>query len=811
MTECEPPKPFRPLLRAYSASVRGIVEFILKSGSISSGVSAKNRMQEGIIVHQRIQKRRKKEAAAAGLDYECEYPLKTDILIKDIQFTVDGRADGILIARDGDDIVSVVVEEIKSTGSPVSEISVDPEHWHFAQAKFYAYMFCAQNGISSAGLALIYSEVETEEERRIELQFTFGELEAFVRGMLESYYKWADMELSHKAERGETAKALNFPYNDYRAGQRKLAHAVYKTIVSGKKLFAQAPTGTGKTISSLFPAVKAIGEGLCDKLFYLTAKTVTRQVASDAAERIMAAGCKILSVTLTAKDKICLGGGRCNPFDCPYANGHFDRVNDALWDILTHEQNIVRQSVTAYAEKHVVCPHELVLDASLFADLVIGDYNHVFDPKAGLKRFFGENVKRAGDYVFLIDESHNLPDRAREMFSAQIYKQDFLFMKRYLSERSKPLAKLAGKINTALLDMKKRYMDGKKELCCAINLDEIYKWIIDFAEKADLWLSQSEEGPDFERGIEIFFRMLDFARVYEHYDESYSTLFEDKNGEFSVRLFCVDPSGQLAEAEKKARSTIFFSATLTPLSYFVDILGGDGEDNIVRMNSPFPRENLGLIINNGISTKYRDRESSYAAVADNLMGMVCAKKGNYFAFFSSYEYMKRVREIFTSLQHNCEIAEQEQNMDDDRREGFLAEFRKERGHSFIAFAVMGGLFSEGIDLPGELLSGAAVVGVGLPLISFEREVISGYYDQKNGRGCGFDYAYVYPGMNKVMQAAGRVIRTEHDLGVVLLIDKRFSTGQYKEMYPWEWGHYIETSAPAPVLEGFWKNAGENHG
>jgi Rad3-related DNA helicase len=786
-----------------TVSVREMVEFILRRGDIDNRYQSAISPQEGTRLHTRLQKKRAKEALLNDFDYEKEVFLAHTFEIDGFSFTVEGRADGVI--RSGE---TVAIEEIKSTLAPPEAIEKDETHWHWAQAKCYAFMLAAREKFEKISVRLTYIHVDSFDTASLETEYAFAEIRIFFMDLTAQYFQWAAMDYERKRRRNTAIKQTDFPHDSYRAGQRDFAVAVYQTIRQQKKLFAQAPTGTGKTISVLFPAVKAVGEGLADKIFYLTAKTITRQTAEDAAALLNEKGAETAFITLTAKEKICFcDKTNCNPVDCAYARGHYDRVNHAVWDIITSESCIKRQIVEDYANRHMVCPHEFQLDITLWTDMIIGDYNYVFDPKAQLKRFFADKPREK--YLFLIDEAHNLVDRSREMYSETLYKSDFIKLKKELKTIDPVLSKISGKINKYLLEMKKTYFADEKIVISKDEPNDLYYLLRDFSEKMDLFLGRRIAEPS-DYLLEKYFQILDFITISEFFSDRYVVFMENSREDFSVKLLCLDASEILAEIQKKAVASVFFSATLTPLTYFKDVLGGNDTDFRVRITSPFQKEKLCLIVENRISTKYKSREASYDRIAESLQTMIAAKKGNYFVFFPSYAYLEKVYDRFLDLSPETETIVQTQGMAEEDRESFLRNFTENNEKTLLAFAVMGGIFSEGIDLKGERLSGAAIVGVGLPLITPERDTIAEYYNQAREHSLGFEYAYVYPGMNKVLQSAGRVIRTESDIGVVLLIDDRFISARYLELFPPEWADYKKASGIGDIgsfLADFWLTAG----
>ena len=770
-------------------SIRSLVEFVLRSGDLDSRFVGTNRILEGTRSHQKIQK-------SSGSTYSPEVSLSLTVEIQGFLITLEGRADGI-ISDDG----GIVIDEIKSTTRPLEHIdeAYNPMHW--AQVKCYAHIYSVQNKLENISVQLTYFQLDTEETKRIRKSFNAIELEAFFYELVEEYVAWASLTKAWAVQRNSSIKEMSFPFSSYRKGQRELAVAVYKTITHEKKIFVQAPTGIGKTISTLFPAVKAMGEGHVSKIFYLTAKTITRQAAEEAFEKMRNQGLLFKTVTLTAKDKVCFNkGSGCNPELCEYARGHFDRVNEALIDVLKNQNNLTRDIIEAYAMKHRVCPFEYSLDLALWVDCIICDYNYVFDPRVYLKRFFLNNK---GDYAFLIDEAHNLVDRAREMFSAELFKTSFLELKKTMKTRDSKLAKILNKINSNMVDLRKQcgvqgftVMSGE--------LKELYKLLRSFSEESENWLSKNQGSEVFEKLLELYFSSMAFIKISEFFDDRYVTLIETRQNEVKVKLFCLDPSYLLSEAIKRGKTAVFFSATLTPLSYFKDILGGDEQDYCIKLPSPFVKENLLLLIADYISTRYINRDSSYNSIAAIIKSSVTVKPGNYLVFFPSYKYMNEVYTRFIEQYPGISTLIQQNSMSEEEREAFLANFKSHTSQILIGFGVLGGIFLEGIDLKGNRLIGAIIVGVGLPQISTEQDIIMNYFKQKNGTG--YEYAYKFPGMNKVLQASGRVIRSEHDRGIVVLIDERFSQQNYRSLFPEHWDHYQTVKKLSDVessLKKFW--------
>ena len=776
---------------AIQISVRNLVEFVLRSGDLDTRFTGMSRALEGTKAHQKIQRSYKE-------GYTPEVFLSHLITYRDFSFKIDGRADGILIEDN-----RIFIDEIKTTTRPLELIDENYNPLHWAQAKCYGYIYGLEHQLEEVHIQLTYYQLDTEEIKYLRHVFSFESLQCFFYDLLDQYLVWAGLTRDWKITRDASIKQASFPFPLYRKGQREFAVAVYKTIVEEKRIFVQAPTGIGKTISTLFPAIKAMGEGHTAKLFYLTAKTITRQVAEDAFLRMGSQGLRFKSITLTAKDKICLEKeGACNPEQCSFAKGHFNRVNDALLDLLKQEDIMTRNIVETYARKHHVCPFELSLDLSLWADCVICDYNYVFDPRVYLKRFFDEEKSA---YTLLIDEAHNLVDRGRDMYSAALQKESFLTLKKAFKKESPKIAKALNKINTFMIQVRKDLVHQRNSFRKE-DPSDLYPLLRGFIKETEEWLTQNEGHEAHGPLLDLYFEVLGFLRISELYDSRYVTLYEIDQHQVMIKLFCLDPSYLLREGLKRGKAAAFFSATLTPLPYFREILGGDPEDPALQLSSPFDPSNLGLFVAANVSTKYRDRENSYENIASYVYSLISARKGNYLVFFPSYAYMQQVVDQFRELYPTASILVQTTAMQEEEKEAFLERFQSHGEETLVAFAVLGGIFSEGIDLVGERLLGAVIVGVGLPQLSFERDIILDYFQKKNS--LGYEYAYLYPGMNKVLQAVGRVIRSEEDRGVALLVDERFTHRNYQKLFPRAWYHHQKINTPQALsseLHHFWGN------
>lgn len=836
-------------------SVRQLVEFILREGSIDNRKSggADTAMQEGSRIHRMLQRRMVSEYhAEIGLQYTWNTP-EYDIII-------EGRADGIIDYNWGEHNVAshektdvfvieedaqdkelpvsrkqekVIIDEIKGTYRELKRIT-KPAGVHLAQAKCYAYIYAAENHIEHIGVRMTYCHIETEELKYFHEDYTFLELKQWFDELMQEYKKWADFQFEWNGIRTASIRQLQFPF-PYREGQKDLVTYVYRTIYHKRKLFLEAPTGVGKTISTVFPAVKSMGEGMTEKIFYLTAKTITRTVAQECFGLLQENGLRMKTMILTAKDKICFmkqeefqeeaalaeraGEVECNPDACPYANGHFDRINEAMYDLLTHEEHFTREKVMEYALRYQVCPFEFSLDMSLFSDAVICDYNYVFDPRVYLKRFFADGIGKR-NYVFLIDETHNLLDRGREMYSAALFKNAFLHTKRLIKDAAPKVAAHLDKCNKELLVMKRQCESYRKEKNIdgfVVALDRLYGAVDDFLDEHDTF-------PNKKELLEFYFEAAHFLNMYEIMDENYvvySQLMDD--GDFMLKLFCVDPSRNLRQCMQKGRSAILFSATLLPIQYYKKLLGGEPTDYEVYAKSAFDENKKALLIANDVTSKYTRRsEEEFHRIARYIYEVVRQRHGNYMVFLPSHLFLEQVYDCFLETYYDADTMEcivQEDYMSEAKREEFLLRFQGNEGCDLadridfeieeadesilIGFCVMGGIFSEGIDLKRDSLIGAIIVGTGIPQVGCERQLLKEYFDAKGKNG--FDYAYRYPGMNKVLQSAGRVIRTSEDIGVVALLDERFLEQQYRRMFPREWSRYeiVDVEQISRRVENFW--------
>ncbi|MDU4934402.1 MAG: ATP-dependent DNA helicase [Peptostreptococcaceae bacterium] len=749
-------------------SIRSLVEFILRHGDIDNRYVGSVKAIEGIKGHQIVQK-------SYGSNYSAEVPIKHEFDYDGLTFIVEGRIDGILIENG-----NIIIDEIKTTTKELLLIDEDTNPLHWAQGICYGYIYSIQNELENIDIQLTYYNIESKTTRIFRKKYLLKELEDFFFDLLDEYKSWANIESDWINKRNSSIKNLKFPYSNYRPGQREFAVRVYKSIMDSKKCFAQAPTGTGKTISTLFPAIKAMGEEHTSKIFYLTAKTITREVAQDSITLMRKQNLSIKSVTITAKEKICkMNEINCNPDYCPYAKGYYDRINKSLKEIILKYDDYNRYNIDQISEEYNLCPFELSLDLTMFSDVIICDYNYVFDPRVYLKRFF--EVSKT-DFTFLIDEAHNLVDRARDMYSATLTQEKFVQIRKLMSSKDKTLTSIIKEVEKTFKEkyeslnrLNETYLVDNK---LPMKLSEILK---SFIKYTDEYLSRSTEYN--KELLDLYFECRRYISIEDIYDENYTTIYYQGFSGITIKMYCVNPSKVIQEKMKKSKSTIIFSATLIPMEYFMTMYGSEKEDFVINLKSPFDNNNRLIMIGDNISTTYSKRNETSEEICDYISACTQGKTGNYMAFFPSYKYMELIYEKMKEKHPRINVSIQESNMSEEDKEDFLSMFDENNIETHVGFCVLGGHFSEGIDLTKDKLIGVIVIGVGMPQIGVDRDVIKEHYDKDNK---GFDYAYVYPGMIKVLQAAGRCIRTDEDRGVILILDSRYSQNRYKSLFPYEW-------------------------
>ncbi|MBN1648382.1 MAG: ATP-dependent DNA helicase [Spirochaetales bacterium] len=761
--------------RTQKINIRFLVEEVFKGGSLAAMAPDFVSAVEGTRIHRKYQQR-----DIAG--YEAEVQLEQVFSAEYIDLLVSGKADGIYTSSDG----TAHIEEIKTLSDLTAIDQGGGISVHWAQLKMYGWFYCLQNGSDSLVLDLIYYRRTDGQERIFSTDITLEELEAQCRPWVDQILAWQNRIEEKRVRVAGQLCAMPFPFADFRPGQRDFSKTVYRGIRDGKAVFLQAATGTGKTMAAIFPAVRALGEGLCDKVFFLTAKNSGANAAENALIRINGQGAGLSWISITAKARICFmldednGEDRppCDPERCPYARGYFDRIDAALEELFA-EQAFTRDKIGELARRHMVCPFEYSLDLSVFCDVVIGDCNYAFDYGASLKRFFRQGKV---PYVLLIDEAHNLVDRARSMFSCTVDKQEILKLRRACADSEK---KLADRLNSFLLGLRKQHGQWMEQA------------FPDYPEKLDRQVNTLLDRFDrlMQNGrrlsnatADLYWYMINVKLVLEQYDDSYRTIIKTGKTNVEIALLCIDPSRQIEAVLKNQQASVFFSATLQPFEYYVALLAPARETVCSESAAWFPPENVLHIINNRVSTRWKMREAHllhYRDIADRFVRNV---RGNMIIFSPSFSFQEELLGQLADEKNGetvypANFLVQQRKMNLEQKQAFLEALSDPAGN-ITGFCVIGGSFAESIDLPGERLVGVVIFGVGLPQVNVYTRTVKEYFDTHSADG--YLYAYVYPGISKVLQAAGRVIRSDDDRGFIYLVDDRYGSGLYRELLPGSW-------------------------
>ena len=763
-------------------SVHQLVDFLLRTGDIDNRVFNRSSMTEGSRLHSVYQ-------AKQSSNYLAEFPLKLSFNVDEVNIVLEGRADGIIKRSEKE----YIIDEIKTTVEDIQIFHDDNLDWHLGQAKCYAYMFAKQTNLEYIGIKLTYIRQGKEKEQLID-SYTFNilELEQFVVKLLNEYLAFYNIIFNKIAKRNESIETLKFPFNKFRQGQRDLAKYTYAMAKKRGRLFAEAPTGIGKTISTVFPFVKALKDDDNSKIFYLTAKTSGREAAHQAIRLLMENGLSLGDIMITAKDKICFCKGQaCNPEECPYAKGYYNKIQTVLRYAILNYDDFDLQTITQLAYDNQICPFELELDLSLFMDVIICDYNYVFDPISYMKRYFDEDTS---SFLVLVDEAHNLVDRSRDMYSASLSYKQFLEARKSVCHSKLHKLKLA---MSKMSKMFKEYLLNQKDGNYILDefYDYTYKTISSFITTMQD-INKNENKEMSKELLEFYLEVNRFSKILEFYNDHFICYYEINKDELILHVSCLDASSFLHSSLRRLRGSVLFSATLSPIEYYVDMLGGKKEDAQLILPSPFPVDNLKIIIAPKVSIRYKNRDTSYQQVADYIKAFVKNKMGNYFIFLPSYEYLTNLMPYIDI--EDVDVYQQDRGMSDEDKEAFLTNFKPNPERTTLGFVIVGGAFGEGIDLVSDRLIGAIIVGIGMPKINFVSDQIMKYYDAREQSG--YNYAYLNPGMNKVMQALGRVIRSETDRGAVLLIDERYLTNDYRDLFKSEWRKYEVAFSPKEVSD-----------
>lgn len=745
-------------------AVKELAYFVCQSGSLTNEFFSNSDMQKGQRVHDYLQSKYNDESLS-------EVYIKRELSYLGDSYLLHGFIDGVLNIDD-----ELIIEEIKSTTKELDEITIDYHQEHLAQLKIYGYLYALEYNIDNIHLRLTYASVIDYEVKSFDLIVNINELEDFTFNVLEEYIRFLNLLDESEINKEKTIAEIKFPFKEHRKGQRDLMKAVFQAMQQNEILYAIAPTGIGKTMATMFSALKTLKKN--DKLFYLTAKGSGKTAPVDAIKILANNGLKIKTIDITAKRKICnLGVKNCNPEECPFAIGFFDRLKEATTDIFSHYDIFDRDLILKISNAHSICAFEFSLYLSYFCDIVIADYNYVFDPKAHLVRYFEDDTYKP---KVLVDEAHNLISRSKDMYSASINEDQIRNLRRYTTSL-KPSAR--NDCNKVLEEINKyrEYLSDKALYCELIPNSDLNVLTKRLAAKIETILSENKGIKHKDEIIEAYHTLLDFNRVSEVFNVNHRHLAKLENDNVIIEYFCMDASSFLLETiNKSIHGIVFFSATLYPIDYHCNLLTA-GEGKYIELESPFPQENLDIIINNKISTKYKERINSIDTIIEAIEILTANKDGNFIVFFPSYQYMQMVLDCMEL--DNIELIVQKNNMSDDEREEIINKF-KSTTNTKVGFFVMGGVFSEGIDYIGDALSGVIIVGVGLPMVCDENNILKDFFEIKYSQG--FDYAYVYPGFTKVIQAVGRVIRSDSDRGIAILIDERFTYSKYLSLMPPHW-------------------------
>ena len=756
-----------------------------------------------------------KLAAAMGGEYYMNVILSNTSKLDDVYYYATAESDGVIKDKDG--YCAVEIRIVNKYGKALVS-----DEFYTSRLRMHAYFLSRQKNVDTVRLCIATYNTENGELTPNYSYAHSEELRTFYMNVLEKIHKRCKFVSHSLCERIPTLCDVVFPYKGLRASQADMIKECYRDIKNCNRLFCEAPTGIGKTISTLYPAIKCMGERVTDKIFYLTSKSSIRREAVSAVTNMRLHGADIYTCVLSAKEQACIceaaksGVGRlsnyCKSGMCPYADNYYKRSEEAIFELLDSGYEFERENIRRMAQKHKVCPHELSLDLSELCDVIICDYNYVFSPTVYLKRYFADG-KRGERYTFLIDEAHNLPDRARDLFSAKLSSEEFEHLYGLFEENNSLCSPMLDVIKAfdrlgALCDDNSRYDASGTKVGYYVGrqLPQNFSEKLSICTKTmEKWLKYNTESPFYLTVESLNSQIREYKVAEDCFGDNYLVFINSRGDNVEIMLYCLDPSTLLDEALNRASASVLFSATLTPAEYFADILGGGKKSVSVSFPSPFPPENLCVAVVDSISTRYEDREKSYKKIASCIAGTASAKAGNYIVFLPSYSYMESVAKAFSEKYPKVRTIMQKKGMTYKDRESFL-DFFCDDGKLRIGFCVMGGMFSEGIDLPGNRLIGVVVVGAGLPGLSNERNIIRDYYEEKCG--LGYDYAYTYPGMNAVLQAVGRLIRRDTDRGIAVLIDDRYGDPKYKALFPSQWKNikFARNSATlAEIAQIFWNN------
>ncbi len=749
-----------------------------------------------------------------GVFYTPDVELTNTIAYGGIYYTVSGRADGI-IKKDG----IITVDEIRNVNS--YEFHFPPRESQLARLKCLAYFAACRDELPTVFIRLTLHNTENGKIKYHSYELGTDELRIWYTSLIMKISREGSFLKLRTEQLLPSAANAVFPYKELRDGQELMIRECYGAIRRAERIFIEAPTGIGKTVSALYPAIRALGEGRADKIFYLTAKSSTRREAFSAAGKLFESGAKLRTVVITAKEQVCSCSTRglttkpCEPDNCEFSKGYYDRVKDAIFELLSRQNGFTRQIIREVALKYRLCPYELSLDLSEYCDIIICDYNYAFDPTVYFRRYFGASSDM-GKYIFLVDEAHNLADRARDMYSAELRRSAFERVYSRITPDQRELDKAFEHIIMVIRGCKRLCSDniirnaGGEEMGFYISHSlpmKLCEELDIFKKKLEKWITENAESVLYAEVDRLLSDIRRFITITEYFDEHFLFYLELRGNDMFLKVYCLDPSKVLDIIQNKAVCTVFFSATLAPSEYFCDVLGGGKKATRLELESPYDRNNLCVAVADYLSVRLEDRKSNTARYASVIAAAVSSKVGNYIAYFPSYEMMESVAELFSGKYPKAETIIQKRNMTQREKEEFIDSFKNDENKLRVGFAVLGGSFSEGVDLPGSRLIGTVIFGVGLAGLSNEKNIIRDYYETLNGSG--YDYAYTYPGMNNVLQAAGRVIRRSTDRGVVVLVDDRYGSPKYTALFPEHWDgvkYAGNAKSLAEIMRRFWSGS-----
>jgi DNA excision repair protein ERCC-2 len=748
-------------------AIKELAYFTCQSGNLTPEFFSNRDLQIGNHAHDYLQSKYNDKS-------QKEVYIKNNISYMGKDLLLHGFIDGVLSEDD-----ETIIEEIKSTTLDLDEITIDYHKEHLAQLKIYAYLYGVNNDIDKIHTRLTYISVVDYDTKSFDQIYDINELEEFLFDLLEEYLNWLHLLEKSEEAKTKTIKEIKFPYKQKRAYQNNLMKAVYETMETNDILYAIAPTGIGKTMATLFPTLKSLKTK--EKIFYATAKGSGKNAPLDAIKLLSSNGLKLKTIDITAKSKICnCGKKHCRPEECAFAKGFFDKLKNATYDIFERTDIYDKETILDVANSHKICAFEFSLYLSYFCDLVIADYNYVFDPHAHLIRYFDDDTYKI---KVLVDEAHNMISRSKDMYSASISTIDLRTIRARLTGL-KPSVRTDCNKAIEIMEKYRERLAENALICDEIQDLDLAVAVKNIISKVEEILTENQKIDKVDDVYEIYHKLLSYSHTSDLFSHTHRYLIKLENDNIFVNLYCLDASDFiLSTIQSSIKSIVFFSATMTPIKYYSDLLT-KSNGKTIELPSPFNPDNLELIINSKVSTKFKNRNSSVDEIIEIIETSTSIKKGNYIVFFPSYKYLEMVLDCMDTS--NYEMIIQTSDLDDKKRLEIINKFKEKRETSKLGFFVMGGAFSEGIDLIGDALSGVIIIGVGLPMICDENNILKDYFSEVYEKG--YEYAYMYPGFTKVIQAVGRVIRTENDRGFAILVDERFVYSQYRKLMPNHWNN-----------------------